>query len=242
PAGGLALEAHWTALDQTITFDVNGGKATTQPADIIQVTDSTVDLSAVTAPTWFGHKFLGWKDATDTTYSGTITMPAGGLTLIADWQDLIADGVWLIDANSFSIGQEELQAAIANDTLEQVILDSSQAQAWNDETTESLAPLQVANIDEVKVNPVIGDNLVTIVHKDPTTASSVSFNTFDANEATVSELSTTITMTVIATKDTTTDLPSTGGNQLEMISVGAIGAGVGVMLFFARRKRKSEDA
>ncbi|TLG71209.1 InlB B-repeat-containing protein, partial [Culicoidibacter larvae] len=107
PAGGLALEARWTALDQTITFDVNGGNIATQPADIIQVTDSTVDLSAVTAPTWFGHKFLGWKDAADTSYSGTITMPAGGLNLIADWQDLIADGTWQIDANNIKMTLSE---------------------------------------------------------------------------------------------------------------------------------------
>jgi uncharacterized repeat protein (TIGR02543 family) len=38
PAGGATFIAKWQALDQTITFDVNGGDSKTQPAAIVQPT------------------------------------------------------------------------------------------------------------------------------------------------------------------------------------------------------------
>jgi uncharacterized repeat protein (TIGR02543 family) len=86
PVGGVTLTAKWVAQDQTITFDVNGGDVSTQPAAIIQPTDTSVDLAAIENPKKDGYLFVGWFDASGKKYSGTITMPAGGLALIAQWE------------------------------------------------------------------------------------------------------------------------------------------------------------
>jgi uncharacterized repeat protein (TIGR02543 family)/LPXTG-motif cell wall-anchored protein len=86
PVGGMTFTAKWAAQDQTITFDINGGDASTQPAAIVQPTDTSVDLSAVENPKKAGYLFVGWADASGKKYSGTITMPAGGLALIAQWE------------------------------------------------------------------------------------------------------------------------------------------------------------
>lgn len=80
----MTLYASWRALDQTVVFDVNGGDITTKPLDIVQVTDSTVDISTVAAPTRVGYKFAGWYDGASKS-TNTFTMPAGGKTLRAEW-------------------------------------------------------------------------------------------------------------------------------------------------------------
>lgn len=80
----VTVYASWRALDQTVTFDVNGGEVTTKPVDIVQVTDSTVDISTVVSPTRTGYKFAGWYDGAAKA-SNTFTMPAGGKTLRAEW-------------------------------------------------------------------------------------------------------------------------------------------------------------
>ncbi|WP_422386944.1 InlB B-repeat-containing protein [Culicoidibacter larvae] len=231
PAGGLALEAHWTALDQTITFDVNGGNATTQPADIIQVTDSTVNLNTVTAPTWFGHKFLGWKDAADTSYSGTITMPAGGLNLIADWQDLIADGVWRIEGDNIRISVNDLKTIVANGTLEDEILARSNAKAWNDATLEELHPLMV-DTTELLSKATVGTYQVKISHEEQNQVAATLFN-----ELATSELNTTINVEVFDNTETT--LPATGQNYMELfgLGVGIVSLG-GLVVLIKRFKLK----
>ena len=80
----LTVYAVWRALDQTVTFDVNGGDPATQPLDIIQPTDSTVDLTTVQAPTRTGYKFAGWYDGINKE-NNSFVMPAGGKTLRAEW-------------------------------------------------------------------------------------------------------------------------------------------------------------
>ncbi|TLG71738.1 hypothetical protein FEZ08_10025 [Culicoidibacter larvae] len=85
PATNVTLYAQFSADNQTITFNVNGGDAASKPANIVQATDSAVNLDAVTVPTKPGYNFIGWFDAGDVQHSGTITMPVGGLDLIAHW-------------------------------------------------------------------------------------------------------------------------------------------------------------
>jgi uncharacterized repeat protein (TIGR02543 family) len=87
PAGGATFTAKWQALDQTITFDVNGGDIATQPAPIVQPTDAKVKLDVLRKPERTGYIFIGWYDAAGKKYSGTIKMPVGGLALIAKWED-----------------------------------------------------------------------------------------------------------------------------------------------------------
>ncbi|TLG70272.1 InlB B-repeat-containing protein, partial [Culicoidibacter larvae] len=217
-----------TALDQTITFDVNGGNIATQPADIIQMTDSTVDLDAVTAPTWFGHKFLGWKDAADTSCSGTITMPAGGLTLIADWQDLIADGTWQIDASDITISYSDLVAMIQSETLDAEILARSGAKAWDSATLAELSPLYVKDLTVVKANPAVGSYVLNVFHDE---AIATTFGTKNAT----TQLNTNITLTV--TEDPAQpQLPVTGQNYLEFIGLGFIAVLISSLLIFLKKK------
>jgi uncharacterized repeat protein (TIGR02543 family) len=87
PAGGATFIAKWQALDQTITFDVNGGDSKTQPAAIVQPTGTKVNLDEVSKPKRSGYIFEGWADETGKKYAGTIKMPVGGLSLIAQWQE-----------------------------------------------------------------------------------------------------------------------------------------------------------
>ncbi|MGG5372425.1 InlB B-repeat-containing protein [Enterococcus sp. AZ196] len=85
----VTLYAVWKANEQTITFDVNGGDATSKPGDIKQDTATTVDLSGVAAPTRKGYTFKHWykqSDASKADVGNSITMPAGGVTLVAEWE------------------------------------------------------------------------------------------------------------------------------------------------------------
>ncbi|TLG71093.1 hypothetical protein FEZ08_11575 [Culicoidibacter larvae] len=58
PASNKTLYAQFTADDQNITFDANGG--TGAPATLTQPTDSSVNLDALTNPTRAGYTFVGW--------------------------------------------------------------------------------------------------------------------------------------------------------------------------------------
>ena len=87
----VTLYAQWTAISATtytLSFDVNGGDPTTQPAD---QTLGAGDLSTVvTAPTRKGYTFTGWNTAQDgsgTTWNfATTTMPDHDVTLYAQWK------------------------------------------------------------------------------------------------------------------------------------------------------------
>lgn len=85
----LSLKASFKAVEQTLTFDVNGGTAASKPEDIKGNTDSSVDLSSVAAPTRTGYTFKHWHkqgDSSKADVGSSITMPAGGITLVAEWE------------------------------------------------------------------------------------------------------------------------------------------------------------
>lgn len=84
-AGGATYTAKWTAEEQTIIFDVNGGDIATQPAAIIAPTDSEIELDKIVQPTRDGYQFNGWFDENDRQVAGTIAMPPNGLNLKAKW-------------------------------------------------------------------------------------------------------------------------------------------------------------
>ncbi|MCH2557915.1 MAG: InlB B-repeat-containing protein [Alcanivorax sp.] len=75
PAQDLTLTAQWQVNQYTLTFDSNGGTAV---GGITQNYGSAVTIPA--APTREGHTFTGWSPAVPA------TVPAGNLTLTAQWQ------------------------------------------------------------------------------------------------------------------------------------------------------------
>ena len=93
-AGGLVLTAQWTAQSQTLVYKAGSGTGTEYTASSVN-TDVTftafeynnVNLNYSKA----GYSFTGWNtkaDGSGTDYAAgeTITMPAGGITLYAQWQ------------------------------------------------------------------------------------------------------------------------------------------------------------
>lgn len=82
PKEGLTLTAKYTANRYYITFNTNGG---TYVAPVNALCDDEVTLPAY--PTKDGNKCVGWYAADGTRYEAgaTITMPAYGLALTAQW-------------------------------------------------------------------------------------------------------------------------------------------------------------
>ncbi|WP_206911933.1 hypothetical protein IGL98_000668 [Enterococcus sp. DIV0840] len=79
----FTLTAEFSADDQTIDFDFNGGSS--KGADHLTApTDSQVDIDGVIQPTKSGYQFIGWFNG-DEQVSGTISMPVGGMNLQARW-------------------------------------------------------------------------------------------------------------------------------------------------------------
>ncbi len=91
PADNMTIQATWSPIRYTITFDEQGGS---------EVADITADYeSAITAPadpTKTGYTFAGWEDASGNKVAIPATMPLGGLTLKAIW-----------DANEYMITFDE---------------------------------------------------------------------------------------------------------------------------------------
>ena len=91
PAGDVTLTAQWTANDYDVTYDA--GAAGTSVANMptpnpeSHATDSLVTISAI-EPTWTGYTFDGWL-YNSVTYktdgTNSYTMPAGDVTLTAQW-------------------------------------------------------------------------------------------------------------------------------------------------------------
>ena len=73
--GNMTLTAKWTANSYTITFDTDGGSAIDP---ITQGYDTTINAPA--APTKTGYTFMGWNPVLPA------TMPAGDMTLTAQWR------------------------------------------------------------------------------------------------------------------------------------------------------------
>jgi len=87
PAASVTLYAQWSAQPQTLVYDANGGSGA--PANQTANTDDTL-LVSNTAPTRANFAFTGWStdpNGTGISAAGneTIRMPAGGLTLYAQW-------------------------------------------------------------------------------------------------------------------------------------------------------------
>ncbi|MGY3778530.1 InlB B-repeat-containing protein [Isobaculum melis] len=251
PAGGAMLIAQWTADDQTITFDIDGGESTSQPTDIIAPTDSTVDLNSVTAPTRPGFQFMGWSDGT-IILSGEIPMPAGGLTLKAVWKDLIAEEIWKIQADDLRFTTKEVDQLKQDQTLASEILARSQAKAWNDETGEQLEPIDI-DMKALAESSEPGKYQVTISHT-PQPSQPQTRNAEPSNE---SILKTDITVTVVKDeekdKSATSEKESekTTSEQAKLPSTGEIThsiwfnllggtAIIAAFVFFIRKSKKTE--
>ena len=90
-AANVTLTAQWTANSATVTYGANGSTSGSAPSATVSVTDGSITLpanSGVLAKT--GYIFTGWNtlaDGSGTHYAvgGSYTVPAGGVTLYAEW-------------------------------------------------------------------------------------------------------------------------------------------------------------
>ena len=92
--GTVTLYAQWTANQYTITFDTNGGSA------INPITqDYNTAITAPADPTRKGYTFAGWNPALPT------TMPAGDMTVTAQWEIVTYTITYNLDGGELPSGQ-----------------------------------------------------------------------------------------------------------------------------------------
>ncbi len=82
-AANIALTASWTAINYTISYDLNGS-AGNRPNDFTANIGETFQLAA--APSRAGYTFAGWSDGTQTRNAGTsYQVGSSDITLTATW-------------------------------------------------------------------------------------------------------------------------------------------------------------
>jgi uncharacterized repeat protein (TIGR02543 family)/LPXTG-motif cell wall-anchored protein len=83
--GGVTYYAQWTANEQSVNFDANGGS--TDQKTITGKTDETVDLSEVKPASRVGYTFKGWYTSKtgDTKMPANVKLADGGVTYYAQW-------------------------------------------------------------------------------------------------------------------------------------------------------------
>ena len=92
--GTVTLYAQWTANQYTITFDTNGGSA------INPITqDYNTAITAPADPTRKGYTFAGWNPALPA------TMPAGNMTVTAQWEIVTYTITYNLDGGELPSGQ-----------------------------------------------------------------------------------------------------------------------------------------
>lgn len=99
PNYAVTLYAQWTAVINTITFEVNaptGNPSTPEP--IIAGTDVDISKQKPNDPKVNGQRFLGWYTVNDTLFTFE-TMPAQDLTLYGKWEEAEIIGKWRCTAS-----------------------------------------------------------------------------------------------------------------------------------------------
>lgn len=83
PAGPLTLTATWTAIANSVSYDL-GGAPGTAPTESARTIGQTFTIAA--EPVWLNHDFLGWSDGT-TIFAALATYTDAGdpVTLTARW-------------------------------------------------------------------------------------------------------------------------------------------------------------
>ena len=88
-SNNITLNAQWTAINYTVTYNGNGSDGGSVPTDGTNYNyGNTVNVLFTPLPTKTGYTFAGWNDGTTTYTSGGTTsfsMPASNVTLTAQW-------------------------------------------------------------------------------------------------------------------------------------------------------------